>query len=63
MRVVRWSGLPAVVRIRDRGHITVAVPRNLSRQEVLDLAGLVLSGTEYQEFCQKMINWKVPQPR
>ncbi len=49
MRIVRWSGLPAVVRVRSRGDVTVAIPSGLAREDVLDLASLVLSSGEYQE--------------
>ncbi len=49
MRIVRWSGLPAVVRVRRRGDVTVAIPSGLAREDVLDLASLVLSSGEYQE--------------
>ena len=49
MRIVRWSGLPAVVLVKGRGMCAVAVPENLASREVLELARLVLSPNEYQE--------------
>jgi hypothetical protein len=48
-RVVRWSGFPAVVRVKTDADVIVAIPRELPRHEVLDLASLVLTGREYQE--------------
>ena len=53
-RVVRWSGPPAVVRVKTRTGLIVAIPSKLPRGDVLDLASLVLSGREYQEFCRKI---------
>jgi hypothetical protein len=54
MRVIRWHGLPAVVRVATRGGVTVAVSPALSHGELLDLASLVLSGSEYREFCAEL---------
>jgi hypothetical protein len=54
MRIVRWSGLRAVVKVKSRGDVTVAIPRGVPSSEVLDLASLVLSGGEYQELCHVM---------
>ena len=53
-RVVRWSGPPAVVRVKTRADLIVAIPSKLPRREVLDLASLVLSGREYQELRHKI---------
>lgn len=49
MRIIHWSGLPAVVRVKGRGVCTVVVPENLTAPEVMDLASLVLSPGEYVE--------------
>jgi hypothetical protein len=54
MRIVRWSGLRAVVKVKSRGDVTVAIPSGVPSSEVLDLASLVLSGGEYQELCHAM---------
>ena len=54
MRVVRWSGPPAVVRVQTPSDIIVAVPSRLPRQDVLGLARLVLSGREYAELRRKI---------
>ena len=50
MRIIRSSGLRAVVRVRDRGMVTVAFPASVPSREVLELASLVLSTSEYEEF-------------
>lgn len=53
-RVVRWSGPPAVVRVKTRTGLIVAIPSELPRHEVLDLASLVLSGREYQQLRREI---------
>jgi hypothetical protein len=53
-RVVRWAGLPAVVRVKTRADVIVAIPRGLPHHDVLDLASLVLTGHEYQEFRHRI---------
>ena len=50
MWIVRSSHLPAFVLVRGRGVLSVAVPESLSSDEVLELASLVLSTGEYEEF-------------
>lgn len=50
MRIIHSSALPAVVRIKGRGVCAVAIPDGLPEHKVLELASLVLSNTEYQEF-------------
>jgi hypothetical protein len=50
MRIIRSSGLRAVIRVRDRGMVAVAFPESLPAHEVLELASLVLSTSEYEEF-------------
>ena len=50
MRIIRSSGLRAVVRVKDRGMVAVAFPASLPAREVLELASLVLSTSEYEEF-------------
>jgi hypothetical protein len=50
MRIIRSSRLPAVVLVKGRGVFTVAIPERLSSDEVLELASLVLSTSEYEEF-------------
>lgn len=49
MRIIRSSGLPAVVLVRGRGVRTLAIPRSLPSHEVLEMASLVLSTSEYEE--------------
>ena len=49
MRIIRSSGLPAVVLVKGRGVRAVAIPRSLPSHEVLELASLVLSTGEYEE--------------
>ena len=51
-RVVRWTGSSAVVRVKTRTDVTVAIPSHLARAEVLELASLVLSHGEYGELCR-----------
>jgi hypothetical protein len=50
MRIIRSSVLPALVLVKGRGIFTVAVPERLSSGEILELASLVLSTSEYEEF-------------
>ena len=50
MRIIRLSDLSAVVLVKGRGVFTVAIPERLSSDEVLELASLVLSTSEYEEF-------------
>ena len=50
MRIIRSSDLPAVVLVKGRGIFAVAIPERLSSGEVLELARLVLSTGEYEEF-------------
>jgi hypothetical protein len=50
MRIIRSSDLPAVVLVKGRGIFAVAIPERLSSGEVLELASLVLSTREYEEF-------------
>ena len=50
MRIIRSSGLRSVVLVKGRGVFTVAIPESLSSHEVLELASLVLSTSEYEEF-------------
>jgi hypothetical protein len=50
MRIIRSSPLPAVVLVRGPGVCTVAIPDGLPSDEILELASLVLSTTEYEEF-------------
>jgi hypothetical protein len=50
VRIVRSSGLRAVVRVKGRGTVAVAIPESLPSHEVLELASLVLSTSEYEEF-------------
>jgi hypothetical protein len=49
VRIIRSSGLRAVVRVKGRGTVTVAIPETLPSDEVLELASLVLSTSEYEE--------------
>ena len=51
-RIVRWTGSPAVVRVKTRTDVTVAIPNHLAPAEVLELASLVLSYGEYRELCR-----------
>jgi hypothetical protein len=52
--VLRWSGPEAVVRVKTRTEVIVAIPSTMPRQEVLDLAGLVLSPGEHLELQRKI---------
>lgn len=54
MRVVRWSGSRAVVRVQSPADVIVAVPCDIPRQDVLGLARLVLSGREYAELRRRI---------
>jgi hypothetical protein len=50
MRIIRSPGLRSVILVKGRGVFTVAIPESLSSHEVLELASLVLSTSEYEEF-------------
>ena len=50
MWIIRSSNLRAVVLVKGRGVLSVAIPDRLSSDEVLELASLVLSTNEYDEF-------------
>jgi hypothetical protein len=49
MRIIWSSDLPALVLIRGRGVLALAIPDTLPDCEVLELASLVLSASEYEE--------------
>jgi hypothetical protein len=49
MRIVQWSGLSAVVKVKTSKDVTVAIPEGLPRNDVLDLASLILSNREYRQ--------------
>jgi hypothetical protein len=49
MRIIRLPALPAVVLVKGPGIRAVAIPDSLPPHEVLELASLVLSTTEYEE--------------
>jgi hypothetical protein len=49
MRIIRSSDLPAVVLVKGRGVRTLAIPESLPSDEVLELASLMLSTSEYEE--------------
>ena len=49
MRIHRWHGPPAVVRVQTRTDVIVAIPARLPGHHVLDLASLVLTDREYEE--------------
>jgi hypothetical protein len=49
MRIVRWSG-PAAIVLRHRGDVTVVIPWAAAGRDLLDLAGLLLTTREYEQF-------------
>jgi len=54
MRVVRVGRPPAVVRVRTRHDVVVAVPECLPPETVLALARLVLSTTELTQLEHRL---------
>lgn len=50
MWIIRSSDLQAVVLVKGPGVFRVAIPERLPSDEVLELASLVLSTSEYEEF-------------
>ena len=54
MRVVRVGTPPAVVRVRTRHDVVVAVPECLPSETVLTLARLVLSTTELAQLEHRL---------
>jgi hypothetical protein len=54
MQIVTWEGADAVVRVETRTDVIVAIPNALPPHDVLDLAGLVLSGREYHELRRRL---------
>jgi hypothetical protein len=63
MRIVSWSALPAVVRVKTRGDVMIAIPRHMSRDDVLDLARCVLTSSEYQELVRSIGQPHYPHKR
>jgi hypothetical protein len=52
VQIIRWPGSPStVVKIRIQGEVFVAVPMCLPPENALDLARLVLTGHEFDEFA------------
>ena len=49
MRIIRSSDVPAVVLVKARELCTLAIPESLPSHEVLELASLMLSTSEYEE--------------
>jgi hypothetical protein len=62
MRIIRVPALPAVVLVKRRGICAVAIPDNLPSHEVLELASLVLSPTEYEEVRHAVVTPAPPAP-
>jgi hypothetical protein len=62
MRIIRSSNLPAVVLVKGRGISVVAIPEDLPSHEILELASLVLSPGEYEEFRHAVPPAMVDQP-
>jgi hypothetical protein len=54
MRIVRQAGLPAVVTVKGPGVDAVAIPEGLPAEDVLELASLVLTPSEYQQVQREM---------
>jgi hypothetical protein len=54
MRIVQWSDLPAVVRVETGEDVTVAIPQDVPRSDVLCMASLILSNGEYGQLCDAM---------
>jgi hypothetical protein len=54
MRLVRVGTPPAVVRVRTRHDVVVAVPECLPPETVLTLARLVLSTSELTQLEQRL---------
>jgi hypothetical protein len=59
-QIVRWSGPPAVVRVKTPADVIVALPYKLPPHQALGLARLVLDSREYAELSRKI---KPSQPR
>jgi hypothetical protein len=53
-QVVRWSGPPAVIRVKTPAEVIVALPARLAPREALDLARLVLDHREYTQLCREV---------
>jgi len=53
-QVIRWSGPPAVVRVKTPADVIVALPRELPRHQALGLARLVLNSREYAELRRQI---------
>jgi len=65
MRIIRSSDLPAVVLVRARGLRTLAIPERLPSREVLELASLMLSTSEYEELrhaVESAADLGIPKP-
>ena len=55
-------GLPAVVRVKTRTDVIVAIPDRLPGRRVLDLASLVLTDREYEELRSSIEPAPEPSP-
>lgn len=51
-QVVRWSGPPAVVRVKTPADVIVVLPTELAPSQALGLARLVLDHREYTQLCR-----------
>jgi hypothetical protein len=56
MRIIRSSEVPAVVLVKAREECTLAIPESLPSREVLELASLMLSTSEYEEL-RHAVQW------
>lgn len=62
MRVIRLPAVPGVVLVKGPGVCAIVIPDNLPRDEVLELASLVLSPGEYEEVRDAVASGAVRAP-
>lgn len=51
MRIAHLADISAVIHIHSPDEIIVALPADLSRQDILGLASLILSSEEYEKLA------------
>jgi hypothetical protein len=63
MRIARVADATVVMHIHTDAETIVALPANLSEQDILELASLVLSSDEFQKLTDELRNDAQPARR
>jgi hypothetical protein len=54
MRIAHLADFPAVMHIQRNGESIIALPSDLSNEDILELASLVLSSEEFAELAGQL---------